>query len=89
MDNHDKADLIMKILIAIMAGFYFWLLLDETALAKDNTFQKWCKNYLTWVDKYPNQLSAGCCDINHPSNNIMKEGWKGESLLVCGGKKIV
>lgn len=87
MDDHDKADLIMKILIAIMAGFYFWLLFDETALAETD-HEKFCKTYMVWVEKYPNQLSIGCCDINHPSNNIMKEGWKGQSLLICGGRAI-
>lgn len=87
MDDHDKADLIMKILIAIMAGFYFWLLFDDTALAETD-HEKFCKTYMVWVEKYPNQLSIGCCDINHPSNNIMKEGWKGQSLLICGGRAI-
>lgn len=87
MDDHDKADLIMKILIAIMAGFYFWLLFDETALAETD-HEKFCKTYMVWVEKYPNQLSIGCCDINHPSNDIMKEGWKGQTLLVCGGVEI-
>ena len=38
---------------------------------------------------HPASLSAGCCDINHPSNDIMKEGWKGETLLICDGKEIV
>jgi hypothetical protein len=40
---------------------------------------------MKWVNKYPNSLSAGCCDIDHPSNDILKEGWEGESLLNCYG----
>ena len=87
MDDHDKVDLVMKILIAIMTGFYFWLLFDDTALAETD-HEKFCKTYMVWVEKYPNQLSIGCCDINHPSNDIMKEGWKGQSLLICGGRAI-
>ena len=89
MDNHDKADLIMKILIVIIAGFYFWLLLDEDALTKETEYEKFCKNYMVWVVKYPDIISAGCCDIHHPSNDRLKEGWKGETLLICYGKEIV
>ena len=85
MDNHDKTDLIMKVLIVVIASFYFWLLLDETALTKDTNYEEFCKNYIGWVDKYPEALSAGCCKTNHPSNDILKEGWKGESLLNCYG----
>ena len=89
MDNNDKTDLIMKILIVIIAGFYFWLLLDEDALTKETEYEKFCKKYLVWVDKYPTSLHAGCCDIHHPSNDRLKEGWKGETLLICDGKEIV
>jgi hypothetical protein len=48
-------------------------------------WDKFCKTYMKWVNKYPNSLSAGCCDIDHPSNDILKEGWEGESLLNCYG----
>ena len=89
MDNHDKADLIMKILICIIGCFYFWLLFNETAFTKENEYQEFCKKYLVWVDKYPTSLHAGCCDINHPSNDRLKEGWKGKTLLICDGKEIV
>tara|TARA_Y100001973_G_C5134886_1_gene299768 strand:+ start:552 stop:812 length:261 start_codon:yes stop_codon:yes gene_type:complete len=47
-------------------------------------WDKFCKTYMKWVNKYPKALSAGCCDIDHPSNDILKEGWEGESLLLCG-----
>ena len=46
-------------------------------------FEKFCLIYMRYVNKYPNGLSAGCCEIDHPSNNILKEGWEGESLLMC------
>jgi hypothetical protein len=48
-------------------------------------WDRFCKTYMKWVNKYPNSLSAGCCDIDHPSNDILKEGWEGESLLNCYG----
>ena len=48
-------------------------------------WDKFCKTYMKWVNKYPKALSAGCCDIDHPSNDILKEGWEGESLLNCYG----
>ena len=48
-------------------------------------WDRFCKTYMRWVNKYPKALSAGCCDIDHPSNDILKEGWEGESLLNCYG----
>jgi len=48
-------------------------------------WDRFCKTYMKWVNKYPKALSAGCCDIDHPSNDILKEGWEGESLLNCYG----
>ena len=83
MDNHDIADLVMKILIASIAIFYFWLLFDDKAFTSEHA--TFCKSYMVWVHEYPTALNAGCCEINHPSNNILKEGWKGESLLNCYG----
>ena len=46
-------------------------------------WDRFCKTYMRWVNKYPKALSAGCCDYNHKSNDILKEGWEGESLLLC------
>ena len=43
---------------------------------------------MPYVNKYKG-INAGCCDIDHPSNDIMKEGWKGETLLICDGKEIL
>ena len=51
-------------------------------------FEKFCKTYLVWVEQYPIQLSAGCCNIKHYSNKKLIEGYKGESLLICNGRII-
>ena len=74
---------LLKFLCLVCAIFYFWLLFSETALTSEHA--TFCKSYMVWVNKYPTALSAGCCEVNHPSNNILKEGWKGESLLNCYG----
>jgi len=51
-------------------------------------FKNFCAVYMKYVNKYKG-INAGCCDINHPSNDIAKAGWKGETLLICDGKEIV
>ena len=51
-------------------------------------FKQFCLIYMKWVNQYPNGLSAGCCDINHSSNNILKEEYLGEPLLFCDGQYI-
>ena len=63
----------------------------ETAFSDENwtpEFKEFCERYMPYVNKYKG-INAGCCDIAHPSNDIMKEGWKGETLLICDGKEIV
>jgi len=82
----------MKILTAALFIFYFYLVLQDTAFGDENwtpEFKEFCEKYMPYVNKYPTSLSAGCCDIDHKSNDILKEGWKGESLLFCDGKEIV
>ena len=82
----------MKILMAIVIAFYFFLIWDDVAIGDENwtpEFKEFCEKYMPYVNKYPASLSAGCCDIDHKSNDILKEGWKGESLLFCDGKEIV
>lgn len=77
---------------AALFFFYIFLLFEETAFSDENwtpEFKEFCEKYMPYVNKHPASLSAGCCDINHPSNDIMKEGWKGETLLICDGKEIV
>jgi len=82
----------MKILAAALFVFYFYLVLQDTAFGDENwtpEFKEFCEKYMPYVNKYPASLSAGCCDIDHKSNDILKEGCKGESLLFCDGKEIV
>tara|TARA_S200000501_G_C20402731_1_gene559955 strand:- start:153 stop:410 length:258 start_codon:yes stop_codon:yes gene_type:complete len=76
---------------AALFFFYIFLLFDETAFGDENwtpEFKEFCAAYMPYVNKYEG-LNAGCCDINHPSNDLLKEGWKGETLLFCDGKEIV
>ncbi len=77
---------------AALVVFYIFLLFQETAFADKNwtpEFKEFCEKYMPYVNKYPTSMSAGCCDIHHPSNDVMKKGWKGETLLICDGKEIV
>ena len=81
----------MKIFYALGVVFYFWLIWDDLAIANENwtlEFKEFCAAYMPYVNNYEG-ISAGCCDIHHPSNNRLKEGWKGETLLICDGKEIV
>ena len=81
----------MRILLILSIVFYFWLIWDDLLVADENwtpEFKEFCAAYMPYVNKYEG-LNAGCCDINHPSNDILKEGWKGETLLFCDGKEIV
>ena len=71
--------------------FYIFLLFQETAFGDENwtpEFKEFCAVYMEYVNKYKG-INAGCCDIDHPSNDLLKEGWKGESLLFCDGREIV
>ena len=82
----------MRIFYILTITFYFWLIWDDLAFANSNwtpEFKEFCQKYMLYVDQYPNYLHAGCCNINHPSNDKLKEGWKGETLLICDGKEIV
>ena len=81
----------MKIFYALCVVFYFWLIWDDLAIANENwtpEFREFCAAYMPYVNKYEG-ISAGCCDIDHPSNDILKQGYKGESLLFCDGQEIV
>ena len=48
-------------------------------------WDKFCKSYMVYVNKYPNSLSAGCCDYNHKSNDNLKEEYLGDPMLICYG----
>ena len=81
----------MKIFYMLSVVFYFWLIWDDLAIANENwtpEFKEFCAVYMKYVNKY-NGINAGCCDIDHPSNDILKQGYKGETLLFCDGKEIV
>ena len=81
----------MKIFYIIATAFYFFLIWDDLSIANENwtpEFKEFCKAYMPYVNQYPDSMSAGCCDINHHSNDLLKEGYKGESLLICDGKII-
>ena len=82
----------MKILAAVLIAFYVFFIWDDVAIGNENwtpEFKEFCEKYMPYVNKHPASLSAGCCDINHPSNDFLKKGWEGESLLFCDGKEIV
>jgi len=75
----------------IIFSILFWYYAPKFSQADENwtpEFKEFCAVYMKYVNKYKG-INAGCCDINHPSNDIMKEGWKGETLLFCDGKEIV
>ena len=81
----------MKIFYVLGVVFYFWLIWDDLAIANENwtpEFKNFCAVYMKYVNKYKG-INAGCCDIDHPSNDIAKAGWKGETLLICDGKEIL
>ena len=81
----------MKVFYFLGAAFYFFLIWDDLAFANKNwtpEFKEFCAAYMSYVNKYKG-INAGCCDINHPSNDILKQGYKGETLLFCDGKEIV
>ncbi len=81
----------MRILLILSIVFYFWLIWDDLLIADEKwtpEFREFCEKYMPYVNKYKG-INAGCCDIDHPSNDLLKEGWKGETLLICDGKEIV
>ena len=81
----------MRVLLILSIVFYFWLIWDDLLIADEKwtpEFREFCEKYMPYVNKYKG-INAGCCDIDHPSNDILKEGWKGETLFICDGKEIV
>jgi len=71
--------------------FFIYLFLFVIAVVPTHhltEFEKFCLIYMKWVNQYPGSLSAGCCNTNHPSNDILKEVYLGEPLLFCGGQYI-
>ena len=81
----------MRFFLILSVIFYFWLIWDDMAIANKNftpEFEEFCKKYMPYVNKYEG-INAGCCEPDHPSNDILKQGWKGETLLFCDGQEIV
>ena len=81
----------MRLLLILSIVFYFWLIWDDLLIADEKwtpEFREFCERYMPYVNKYKG-INAGCCDIDHSSNDLLKEGWKGETLLICDGKEIV
>ena len=75
----------------ILFTILYWYFAPKYTKADENwtpEFKEFCAAYMPYVNKYKG-INAGCCDINHPSNDILKKGWKGETLLICDGKEIV
>ena len=63
--------------------FLFFIFLTLNAQANENwtpEFKKFCKVYIVYVNKYPNAMSAGCCDFNHPSNDRQKIEYLGDKF---------
>ena len=82
--------MMIKIFLIIFT-ILFWLFAPQLIQADENCtpeFKEFCKVYMPYVNKYEG-INAGCCEINHPSNDFLKKGWEGESLLFCDGKEIV
>ena len=61
----------------------FFIFFSLNAQANENwtpEFSKFCKVYMVYVNKYPNAMSAGCCDFNHPSNDEQKIEYLGDKF---------
>jgi len=79
----------IRIFLVITIGFIIlisWI--KVSGFAEAGEWEKFCLIYMQWVNQYPENLGAGCCEINHPSNDILKEEYLGEPLLFCGGQYI-
>jgi len=71
----------MKIFYVLGILIYFFFIWEDLAIAKQTPeFKEFCKTYMKWVNKYPNAMSAGCCDFNHPSNNRHKIEYLGDKF---------
>lgn len=70
----------MKLIIfLIVFTFLFWTYAPRYVAA--NEYQEFCKKLLQFVSENPGGLSVGCCDYDHPSNDILKEDYNGEPLI--------
>ena len=63
--------------------FLFFIFLTLNAQANENwtpEFSKFCKVYMVYVNQYPMHFAAGCCDFNHPSNDVLKIKYLGDKF---------
>jgi len=60
--------------------FILFLFFFSAAHANDD-YKTFCKTLLDFVKENPGGLSVGCCDYDHPSNDILKEDYNGEPLI--------
>jgi len=69
----------MKLIIFIVLfSLLYWTLAPK--YVKANEWDEFCKVWMKYVNKYPNALSAGCCDFNHPSNDRQKIEYLGDKF---------
>ena len=71
----------MKLIIFItIFSILFWTYAPQYAGANEE-YKTFCKKLLQFVSENPGGLSVGCCDYDHPSNDILKEDYNGEPML--------
>jgi len=69
----------MKLIIFIVLfSLLYWTLAPK--YVKANEWDEFCKVWMKYVNKYPNAMSAGCCDFNHPSNDRQKIEYLGDKF---------
>jgi len=69
----------MKLIIFIVLfSLLYWILAPK--YVKANEWDEFCKVWMKYVNKYPNAMSAGCCDFNHPSNDRQKIEYLGDKF---------
>ena len=78
----------ISLILFTILFWYFGLKFIQANEKWTPEFKEFCQKYMPYVNQYEG-LNAGCCDIDHKSNDILKAGWKGESLLICDGKEIL
>ncbi len=80
-----------KIYIFVITIIYvFWTWKDLSIAKTDPLKKEWeqfCKTWMSYVEKYPKALNAGCCHYDHPSNAALKEKYLGDPLLICDLEK--
>ena len=77
----------MKLFIFIVLfSLLYWTLAPK--YVKSDEWDEFCKVWMKYVNKHPQALHAGCCNIDHPTNDLLKEVYLGEPMLMCDGEYI-